>query len=96
MSSLLIADFYLVEGDRVKATVEAMNSIDYSIASTLSGDAKVQVKPYSPSTAPIRGSLTNESQIEIIFAIITDDGGAPITTYAIEMDYENSGFTQVT
>jgi len=73
-----------------------MNSIDDSVPSTLSGDAKVQVKPHSPSTMPKRGALTNESQIEIIFEIITDDGGAPITTYAIEMEYENSGFTQVT
>jgi hypothetical protein len=41
MSSLLEADFYLVQGDEIKATVEAMNSIDYSIASSLSGEAFV-------------------------------------------------------
>jgi hypothetical protein len=41
MSSLLEADFYLVEGDEIKATVEAMNSINYSIASPTSGEALV-------------------------------------------------------
>jgi len=41
MASLLVADFFLVEGDKVKATVQALNSIDYSIPSNLSGEAKV-------------------------------------------------------
>lgn len=41
MKSLLEADFYLVQGDKVKATVEAMNSIEYSIPSIASGEALV-------------------------------------------------------
>jgi len=41
MASLLVADFFLVEGDKVKANVQALNSIDYSIPSNLSGEAKV-------------------------------------------------------
>ena len=41
MTSLLQADFYLKEGDVVKATVEAMNEIDYSIVSEESGFALV-------------------------------------------------------
>jgi hypothetical protein len=37
MASLLVADFFLVEGDYVRATVQAMNGIDYSLPSNLSG-----------------------------------------------------------
>jgi hypothetical protein len=55
MTSLLEADFYLVEGDRIRATVEAMNTIDYSIVSEESGDALAQVQPHPPATAPMRG-----------------------------------------
>lgn len=61
MTSLLVADFWLLEGDLIKVTVEAMNKIDYSIPSTLAGAALVQVKPHKPTTAPTRGSNTNES-----------------------------------
>lgn len=39
MLSLLSAEFGLVEGDNIYATVEAMNSIDYSYPSPQSGDA---------------------------------------------------------
>jgi hypothetical protein len=41
MASLLVADFFLVEGDKVRATVQAMNSIDFSLPSNLSGEAKI-------------------------------------------------------
>jgi hypothetical protein len=41
MKSLLQADFFLVEGDQVKSTVEAMNMIDYSILSIVAGEALV-------------------------------------------------------
>lgn len=62
MLSLLDTDFGLVEGDPIKATVEAMNSIDYSYPSPESGDALVQVEPHKPASAPSRGEeFTNES-----------------------------------
>ena len=41
MTSLLVADFYLAEGDRILATVEAMNEIDYSVPSIPQGEALV-------------------------------------------------------
>jgi hypothetical protein len=41
MTSLLAADFYLVEGDQIRATVEAMNEINYSIVSEEAGEALV-------------------------------------------------------
>ena len=41
VQTLLGAEFSLVEGDLVLATVEALNAIDYSIPSLLSGTATV-------------------------------------------------------
>ena len=41
MTSLLAGDFYLVEGDKVRATVEAMNEIDYSIVTVEAGEALI-------------------------------------------------------
>jgi hypothetical protein len=61
MKSLLQADFFLLEGDKVKSTVEAMNMIDYSIVSIAAGEALVQIEPHRPTSSLIRGSLTNET-----------------------------------
>ena len=94
MKSLLQADFFLVEGDQVKSTVEAMNMIDYSILSIVAGEALVQIEPHRPTSALIRGSLTNESQIEIYFQSILQTGGSPIDTYSVEMD-DGTGFKVV-
>jgi hypothetical protein len=94
MTSLLAADFYLVEGDLVKVTVEAMNTIDYSTPSLTSGVATVQIEPHDPLSAPQRGENTNENQVEVVFNLITADGGAAIERYSIEMD-SGSGFVEV-
>ena len=41
IKSLLIADFFLKEGDKIQVTVEAMNLIDFSIPSLESGEALI-------------------------------------------------------
>jgi hypothetical protein len=41
MHSLLQPDFYLIEGDKVRATIQALNSIDFSYSSLASGEALV-------------------------------------------------------
>ena len=52
--------------------------------------------PHKPPNAVKRGEdQTNESQIEVIFDIVTADGGSVITTYSIEMDHDGSGFYEV-
>jgi hypothetical protein len=61
MTSLLQADFYLTEGESIKASVEALNTIDFSYASEVSGDAIIQIEPSSPLIAMTRGSETSES-----------------------------------
>jgi hypothetical protein len=94
MKSLLEADFYLVEGDSIKATVEALNLIDFSIPSIEAGDALVQIEPHDPLTAPRRGANTNENSLEVYFDFITQDGGADILAYSIEMD-SGAGFSEL-
>jgi hypothetical protein len=68
-----------------------MNSIDYSLPSQIAGEAVIQVAPHTPLTAPTRGSLTDETQIEVYFDYQLMDGGSPVTTYSIEVD-SGSGF----
>jgi len=41
MVSLLGGNFLLSQGDPIRATVSALNDIDYSVESELSGDALV-------------------------------------------------------
>lgn len=41
MTSLMEADFHLVEGDLIEASVEALNNIDFSLPSEPSGSATV-------------------------------------------------------
>lgn len=67
IKSLLVSNFLLVQGEPIKATVEALNSIDFSTASDLSGSALVQVEPHTPVTAIQRGDETGETQVQIIF-----------------------------
>jgi len=81
MASFLQADFWLSQGDEIKVTVEAMNQIDYSLPSEVSGAALVQVRPHVPLNAPKRGQNTNESQVEVEFDLVSNDGGAAIVTY---------------
>lgn len=76
MLSLLNAQFGLAEGDNIYATVEALNSIGYSLPSPQSGNALVQIVPHKPPLAPSRGNNTNEAAIEIFFSIVTANGGA--------------------
>ncbi len=47
----------------------------------------VQIVPHKPPFAPSRGNNTNEAAIEVVFSIVTANGGATIDTYAIEMDH---------
>jgi hypothetical protein len=94
MLSLIDSDFGLVEGDNIYVTIEAMNRIDYSYPSPQSGDALIQIEPHMPTSAPSRGANTNEAAIEVVFEIVTADGGADIDTYAIELD-SGLGFIEV-
>lgn len=94
MGSLYAADYYLIEGNKVLVTVQAMNSIDYSLPSQMAGEAVIQVAPHTPLTAPKRGSLTDETQVEVYFDYQVMDGGSPVATYSIEVD-SGSGFAVV-
>ncbi len=50
--------------------------------------------PHAPTTAPVRGSLTNDNQLEVQWEFITDlylAGGAPILSYSLYIDDGNSG-----
>ena len=87
--------FLLEEGDTVVAIVEALNEIDYSEPSEENqSGAVIQVVPHAPLTIPTRGGQTGTSQIEVHFDEITEDGGSPILSYALEIDRaDGAGFT---
>ena len=94
MTELIEEPFALAEGDTVVAIVEALNDIGYSEPSEENqSGATVQVVPHAPATTPSRGSLTGTSQVEVLFEEITEDGGSPILSYALEIDRgDGAGF----
>lgn len=95
MSTLIAAEFFLVEQKLIVVTVEALNAEGYSIPSSENtAGAVIQVRPHTPPAAPRRGDLTTESSIDVVFDAVTADGGAPITTYEVWMD-SGSGFGAV-
>ena len=94
MSSLVVADFNLVQADEIQATISALNQIGFSEPSEPAGMALVQVAPQGPLTKLSRGSQTSESTVEVEFATHLLDGGAAIQDYCIEMDTGN-GFRVV-
>lgn len=86
MVSLLGGNFLLSQGDPIRATVSALNDIDYSVESELSGDALVQIEPHTPTSPITRGDQTSETEIEIVYSFTESDGGATIDHYSIEID----------
>ena len=52
--------------------------------------------PHKPPNAPRRGEEnTNESQIEVVFDQVLEDGGSSIITYSIEMSHDGGLFEEV-
>lgn len=50
--------------------------------------------PHTPTTAPTRGLLTNDNQLEVQWEFITDlylAGGSPILSYSLYIDDGNGG-----
>lgn len=53
-----------------------------------------RVVPHTPAEAPIRGSLTNDNQLEVKWKFVTDlylAGGSPIISYSLYIDDGNGG-----
>jgi hypothetical protein len=97
MTSLTDAStFGLAEGDLIVAVVESLNTIGYSATSPENtAGALVQVVPGPPPSAPTRGAATSDSQLEVEYAVYSDDGGSPILTYALDIDREDgAGFVE--
>lgn len=94
MTALLTTPFNLIEGDLVVAIVDALNEVGYSPGSTPnSSGARARTRPHDPLLAPIRGSNTNEGQVEVIIPTHTADGGSTMTSYGIEIDSDDgNGF----
>jgi len=88
------ATFNLAEGALVVAVVEALNTIGYSAPSPENtAGALVQVVPAAPPTAPERGGGTDRTQLEVLYAANSQDGGAIIEAYGLEIDRgDGSGF----
>jgi hypothetical protein len=93
MTTLLAAPFNLAEGNLIVVSVEALNAIGYSIPSLPNTQGQLaQVQPHAPTAKPIRGTITDESQIQIILTTVTTDGGSPLTSYAVEINDGITGF----
>jgi len=95
MTTLLSAPFNLLEGTLVVVVVQALNVIDYSVPSAPNTvGVLAQVVPHAPTSAPVRGASTTESQIEATMATVTSTGGSPIISYSLEIN-DGSGFVSV-
>jgi hypothetical protein len=78
------------------AVVEALNTIGYSAASAENTvGALAQTVPDAPPAAPERGSGTDRTQLEVHYAPYSQDGGAAILSYGLEIDRgDGSGFVE--
>ena len=95
MTTFLGAPFNLVEGNLIVVMVEALNAIDYSVPSAPNTNGVLtQVPPHTPTSAPTRGSLTNENQIEVLVSTVSATGGSPLLSYSIEIN-DGSGFVSI-
>lgn len=66
MASFLASPYYLTQGNLIIAVVESFNAIGYSLPSTENtSGALIQIIPSTPTLAPIRGTSTDETQIEV-------------------------------
>jgi hypothetical protein len=93
--SIQASPYLLIQDDVIVAQVSSTNSLGtsaYQSSSTTSG-ARVEIVPLKPTIQASRGSLTSQSQLEIVISPLTgaDNGGSLILSYAI---YVNG--TQVT
>lgn len=88
------ATFNLAEGAVIVAIVESANVIGYSAPSAEGvAGALTQVVPAQPPSSPQRGSLTDGTQLEVLYAAYPQDGGAVIEAYELEIDRgDGSGF----
>lgn len=96
--SKLTGDYALPQGQLVVAVVEANNVIGYSVPSAENTvGALAQVVPQAPAAAPTRSASTDTTQLVVDWVGQTQDGGAAITSYELQMDSgDGSGFvTQV-
>lgn len=89
MTSLLLGNFLLEQGDPIRAQVQALNSIGFSEVSDLSGNSLVQVPPAQPTLLIARGEQTTETQLQILFEPQAEDGGAAIDFYEVEISDDN-------
>lgn len=82
-----------MQGDLVKARVQAENIIDWSDISPEMDDADaiaVQVIP-GQMDPPIRGDGTSSSQIVVNWTAPANDGGSSIISYNLQYDQGTSG-----
>jgi hypothetical protein len=90
------APFALGQGALVVAVVEAFNTIGFAPTSPENtAGALVQVPPAAPPAPPVRGGSTDGAQLEVQYAAVSEDGGAPIEAYGLEIDRaDGNGFVE--
>jgi len=88
--------FNLAQNTLIVAVVEVLNTIGYSVPSPENTiGAFVQVVPSAPPTSPERGSATDRTQLEVLYPPYSQDGGATIEAYGLEIDRgDGSGFVE--
>ena len=91
MTTLRASPFFLLIGEYVIATVEALNAIEFSDESTPNTTgATIRTEPQKPTSTPVRVDLeTTDRQITVSYAnLLTspDNGGSTITSLNLWWD----------
>lgn len=86
----LLADYNLVEGDRIEVQVTASNIYGTSDLSEIvdSSIKYVQTVPHKPAQSPERGALTSQNQVKVVINAFTslETGGSAVLSYVISWD----------